>query len=300
MRAAVLTRYGEVDALELRDVAEPRPGPGEVKIRIAASSLNALDLKLIGGALKAWFPLELPAILGFDASGEVVELGAGVSGLGTGDRVFGLVRHGQAEVATAPVAALARVPQGLPLVEAAAIPLVALTGAQLVEEAVKPKRGARILVTGAVGGVGRVAVHSARRLGARVIAGVRGRQLPEARALGAEDVVALDDAAAVERLPPLDGIADTVGGETLVRLLPKLGRDGVLGSVLGEPPGAKERGITVVAISTHPDARRLAELAEDVVRGKLLLPIAARFPLSQVRDAFRRAGQGGGKVLVTL
>jgi NADPH:quinone reductase-like Zn-dependent oxidoreductase len=177
--------------------------------------------------------------------------------------------------------------------------VVGLTGAQLIEEAVKPKAGARVLVTGAVGSVGRVAVHVARTLGTRVIAGVRGRQLPEAGALGAEDVVALDDAAAVERLPALDAIADTVGGETLARLFPKLAPDGVLGSVLGAPPGAKERGISVVAISAHPDPRRLIALAEDVLRGRLIIPIAGRFPLSQVRDAFRRAQQGGGKVLVT-
>lgn len=298
MRAAVLTRYGDVAALELREVDEPRPKPGEVKLRVAASSLNAIDLKLLGGALQSWFPLKLPAILGFDASGEVVELGAGVSGLGIGDRLFGQVRHGQAEFATAPVAALARIPPGLPPVDAAAVPVVALTGAQLIEEAVKPKPGARILVTGALGGVGRVAVHVARTLGARVIAGVRARQLPEASTLGADDVVALDDAGAVERLPALDGIADTVGGETVLRLLTRLGPEGVLGSVVGEPPGAKERGIKVVAISAHPDPRRLVELAEEVVRGKLLIPIVARFPLSQIRDAFRRAQQGGGKVLV--
>jgi NADPH:quinone reductase-like Zn-dependent oxidoreductase len=299
MRAAVLTRYGDVDGLEIRDLPEPRPGPGEVKLRIAASSLNAIDLKLITGALKDWFPLKLPAILGFDASGEVLELGPGVAGFEVGDKVLGLVRHGQAEHATAPLAAVTRIPEGLSTVDAAALPLVALTGAQLVEEAVKPRPGARVLVTGALGGVGRVAVHVARSLGARVIAGVRARQLPEAGALGADDVVALDDATAVERLPTVDGIADTVGGETVVRLFPKLARDGVLGSVLGEPPGAKERGIRAVAISTHPDARRLASLAEDVVRGRLVLPIAARFPLAEIRDAFRRAHQGGGKVLVT-
>lgn len=298
MRAAVLTRYGNLDGLEVRDVDEPRPKPGEVKLRIAASSLNAIDLKLLAGALQSWFPLKLPAILGFDASGEVVELGDGVSGLAVGDRVFGQVRHGQAEFATAPVTALARLPPGLALVDAAAIPVVALTGAQLIEEAIKPKPGARVLVTGALGNVGRVAVHVARMLGVRVIAGIRARQLPEAAPLGADDVVALDDAAAVERVPTLDGIADTVGGDTVLRLLPKLAPGGVLGSVVGEPPGAKERGIKVVAINAHPDPRRLVELAEDVITGKLVIPIVARLPLSEIREAFRRAEHAGGKILV--
>jgi len=296
MRAAVLTRYGDLEGLEVRTIDEPRAGAGEVKLRIAASSLNALDLKLVTGALKQWFPLQLPAVLGFDASGEVVEMGPGASGFQVGDSVFGQVRHGLAEFATAPVGVLARIPPGLSPVDAAALPTVVLTGAQLVEEAVNTKPGARLLVTGAVGSVGRVAVYVARARGARVIAGVRGRQLGEASSLGADEVVALDDGAAVERLPALDAIADTVGGETVARLLPKLAPGGVLGTVLGAPPGAK---VTVRAIQVHPDPKRLLQLAEDVVRGKLVLPIAGRFPLAQIRDAFQRGGQGAGKVLVT-
>ena len=136
MRAAVLTRYGDVDALEVRDVPEPRVGPGKLKVRIAASSLNAIDWKIRSGALRSWFPLELPAILGFDAAGEVVELGPGVSGFRVGDRVLGQIRHGQAELALATSEQIAKVPQGLSLIDAAAIPVVALTGTQLLEEAV--------------------------------------------------------------------------------------------------------------------------------------------------------------------
>src|SRR5262249_20653692 len=87
MRATVLTRYGDVDGLEIRTVEDPRPKAGEVKLRVTAASLNAIDLKLASGVLKEFFPLKLPAILGFDASGEVAELGEGATGLSTGDRV---------------------------------------------------------------------------------------------------------------------------------------------------------------------------------------------------------------------
>jgi len=300
MKAAVLTRYGDVDALELRDVPEPRPGKGSVKIRIAASSLNPIDWKVRSGSVKAWFPVQFPAILGFDASGEVVELGPEVSGFSVGDRVLGLIRHGQAEFATAAVELLARVPAGLSLVDAAALPLVGLTGTQLMEEGVAPKRGDLVLVTGALGGVGRCAVHAARKLGVRVIAGVRGRQISEAAALGAERVVALDDAAAVRGLPSLNGIADTVGGEAVLGVLDRLAPKGTLGSVVGEPPGAKERGITVRAIQTHPDARRLAALAADLAAGELVLPVAGQYPLARVREAFQAAERGGGKVLLVV
>jgi len=301
MRAAVLSRYGDVEGLEIRDVPEPSAGPGKLKVRVAASSLNPLDLKLLSGSLKAWFPLELPAILGFDAAGEVVELGPGVSGFRVGDKVLGQIRHVQAELAIATPEQIAKVPPGLSVVDAAALPVVALTGTQLLEEAVAPAPGDVVLVTGALGSVGRYAVHAARRRKIRVIAGVRRRQLTEAAALGADQVVALDDADAVTALPRLQGIADTVGGTTVAALLPKLAPGGRLGSVVGEPPGAKERGIQVRAITTHADPARLAQLAQEVASGTVVVPIAARFPLAQVREAFRAAGQGpGGKVLLTL
>jgi len=301
MQAAVLTAYGDVDTLEVRDVPEPKPGRGELKIRVAAASINPIDLKLRSGALKAWMPLKLPAILGFDGSGEVVELGAEASGFRVGDRVLGLIRHSHAQYAVAAADVLTAVPPGLDLRDAGAVPLIALTGVQLAEEAAAPKKGDVLLVTGALGGVGRAAVYAARKLGARVIAGVRGKQVTEAEKLGADSVVALDDAAAVGRLPALDAIADTVGGEVMARLLPKLKAGGRVGSVVGEPAGAKERGLTVRAIQTHPDSKRLASLAQAVAAGELVLPIASRFPLSKVRDAHRAAEHGAaGKVLLTL
>jgi NADPH:quinone reductase-like Zn-dependent oxidoreductase len=300
MRACVLTRYGGVDALELRDMPEPKPGPGTVKVRISASSLNPIDWKVRNGSVKARLPVQFPAILGYDGSGEVVELGENASGFSVGDTVLGLIRQGEAEFATAPVDALAKVPSGLSVVDAAALPLVGLTGTQLVEEAVAPKRGDLLLVTGALGGLGRCAVHAALKLGVRVIAGVRKARVSEASALGVERVVALDDAAAVAALPMLQGIADTVGGDVVASLLPKLAKDGTLGSAVGEPPGAKERGIRVRAIHTRPDSKRLAALAADMAKGDLVLPILGRFPLAQAREAFRAAEGGHGKVLLTL
>jgi len=298
MRAAVLTRYGDVDALEVRTVDEPRPKAGEVKIRVAAASLNALDLKQLSGAVKSYFPVTFPAILGFDASGQVAELGAGVSGLAVGDPVFGQVRHGLAELATAPASVLARAPPEISLVDSAAVPVVALTGAQLVEEAIQPKPRDRVLVTGALGSVGRVAVHVARARGARVIAGVRAVRLAEAGRLGVDEVVALDDPAAIERLAPVDAIADTVGGPTVLQLVPRLRQGGVLGSVLGKPAGVPD-AVTVRAIVAHADGPRLVALAREIGTGKLVFPIAGRFPLDSIRDAFRKAATGAGKVLVT-
>ncbi|HEY2410523.1 MAG TPA: NADP-dependent oxidoreductase [Polyangiaceae bacterium] len=301
MKAVLLTGYGDVDKLEFAEVAEPRPGRGEVKVRVASTSVNPVDYKLRRGDLRAMYTLELPAILGRDVAGEVIEVGPGVKELDVGDRVLGLVQHGYAQMAVAHEEAFAKLPPEIEEAEAAVLPLVGLTGAQLIEEAVVPQPGDLVLVTGAVGSVGRVAVFAAKRCGARVIAGVRGSQRAQAEALDVERVIALDDPKDVLGLPPLDCIADTVNGKVLESVLTKLKPGGVLGSVLGEPKAAHDLDVTVHAIQVHPDAKRLAELAEAMAHGDLELPIGKRYPLHEVRAAQRAAEQhASGKVLLLV
>ena len=300
MKAIVLSAYGAVDQLGLREVPDPTVGPGEIKVRMAGASINPVDWKLRSGALRALMPLELPAILGRDCSGEVVELGAGVTTFRIGQRVAGLVNRGYAELVVAPAGAWAEVPPTLDLVDAGALPLVLLTGAQLVEEALRPHKGDCILVTGAVGSVGRAAVFAAKTLGAIVWAGVRDTQKSGAHDTRADFVVGLDDADDIDRLPLLDGIADTVGGETLVRILGRLKPGGTIASVVGEPAGATARGFVVRGALTHPDSRRLTELLRAVADGRLAIPIACKVPLAGARQAQTRAEAGaGGKVLLT-
>jgi NADPH:quinone reductase-like Zn-dependent oxidoreductase len=299
MKAVVLTAYGEVDKLVLRDVPEPEPGPSEVKVKVAAASINAVDWKLRSGALQKFMPLQLPAILGRDVSGTVVKTGPGVTGFKAGDKVLGLVHHGYAEYVVEAQEGFAQVPDGLDLRAAAALPLVVLTGAQLIEEATKPRKGELVLVTGAVGGVGRAAVYAASKLGARVIAGVRAKQKAEAQKLGAEKVVALDDEGEVSRLPELDAVADTVGGETIEKILLKIRKGGAIGSVVGEPAGAKGRDLRVKAMLAHPDSTRLRELAGAVARGELDIPVEKPFPLARASEAQELAEEGGvGKILL--
>ena len=126
------------------------------------------------------------------------------------------------------------------------------------------RKGDVVLVTGAVGSVGRVAVFVAKAAGAKVWAGVRGKQKAEAATLGADGVVALDNDADRANLPLLDGIADTMGGPTLAKLFGNMKPGGTIGSVVGEPVGAKEHGFVVRGSMTHPDAQRLRALAEAV------------------------------------
>lgn len=300
MKAVLLTGYGDVDKLEVREVPEPTAGPNEIKVRMAGAGINPIDLKIRKGALKERMPIGLPTILGRDVSGQVVEVGPGVTAFKIGARVMGLVNHGYAEFVVGPVESWVEVPAKIDLVDAAALPLVLLTGGQLIDEAVKPREGELVLVTGAAGSVGRVAVFVAKSRGARVLAGVRARQKAEAARLGADGVVALDDEAEIGKLPQLDAIADTVGGPTTEKLLAKVKPGGTVGGVVGEPPGAKERGLVARAMFAHPDAKLMARLAQAVADGKLVIPIAKKLPLSQAREAHKLAESGvGGKVILT-
>jgi len=300
MRAIVLLEFGPPSALQIRGVSDPKPGANEILVRMAGASVNPVDLKQRSGALQQYLPLVLPAVLGRDVSGIVTGVGSEVTEFALGDRVLGRVPGGgYAEMVLGPVDSWALVPPKLDLADAGALPLVVLTGAQLAEDAVDARAGETILVTGALGGVGRATVFAAKERGATVYAGVRGTQKAEATRLGADGVVAIDDDGEIAKLPALDGIADTVAGETIQRLLAKLKPGGKIGSVLGEPPGAKERGFIVKAFMTRSDPKRLGELAAEVAAGKLDIPIAKRFPLAAASAAHELAEKGvDGKVLL--
>ena len=300
MKAIQLTAYGGVGMLEVRDVPTPTPGADQIAVRMSGASVNPIDWKLRSGALASYMPLELPAILGRDASGIVTAVGSGVTAFKVGDRVLGLVNGGYAEVVVAPTSAWAEAPPELDLVEAGALPLVLLTGAQLVDEAVQPRQGDVVLVTGAVGSVGRAAVFAAKARGAQVWAGVRTSQREAAMKLDADVVLPLDDEAELAKIPPLDGIADTIGGAIVERLVGKMKDGATLGTVVGEPPSAKARGLVVRRLLAHADSKRLGELARAVAEGRLHIPIAKKMPLSNVRIAHALAeARPGGKIVLT-
>lgn len=300
MKAVVLEEYGGPEKLSYRDIPMPEFGDNEVLVKVKATSVNPVDYKLRSGALKALMPLELPAILGRDLSGEVVETGRDVKGFPRGMRVIALANGTYAEYTVAKADVLSPIPEALTFEEAAALPLVVTTGAQLIERAVRPTAGQTVLVTGALGSVGRTAVHVARKHGARVLAGVRASEKQEAARLGADGVVAIDDDAEVGKLHDLDAIADTVGGPTIERLLKAIREGGVLGSVLGEPPGAKNFNLRVEAFLAQPDASRLYQLADEAARGEFSIPIDRTLKLSEIAEAHRlaEAHQVKGKIIL--
>lgn len=300
MKAVVLHEYGGPGKLKYEEVPDPVPGESQVLVRQAATSVNPVDYKMRSGAAKNLFPVEFPGILGRDISGIVRALGPGVTGFEIGDKVMALGNRTYAELVVVKAADLARVPDDLDLVEAAALPLVTLTGEQLITRGTEIKAGQTVLVSGAVGGVGRSAVWTAKKAAAIVIAGVKKNQLEEARGIGADDVIALDDKSAMEKLGFVDAVANAVGGETAEMLIGKVKQGGVFASVLGPPGNAKMHPtVQVKPIMVVPDAAMLRTMAEDVAAKRLVIPIDRMLPLKEAAEGQAAAEKGGiGKVLL--
>jgi NADPH:quinone reductase-like Zn-dependent oxidoreductase len=299
MKAIVLKAYGDVDQLFYEEVERPQPKPGEVLVKVAAASVNPIDWKVRSGAMREIIPIQLPAILGYDLAGEVAELGAGVTSFSVGQKVLAIADHCYAEYAVVKAEVLVPMPAGLSFEQAAALALVSLTGAQLIERGIKPTSGQSVLLTGALGGVGRSAAYVAGQHGARVIAAVKPGQVAQAKLLGTSAVVSLEDDAGLAKFSNLDGFADTVGGAVAVRLFKLLRPGGIYASVVGVPSEAQGYDIRAEMVIEQPDASRLAQLAEDVTRGRLRIPVAKVFKLSEVAAAQKSAQSGAsGKVVL--
>ena len=302
MKAILLYEYGGPENLKyVDDAPEPTLTADSVMIEAAATSVNPIDWKIRSGARRKDVPLKLPAILGRDVSGVVRAVGRNVRTFKPGDRVVACTNATYAELVAVDGSIVAHLPEGLDLVDSAALPLVSLTGDQLVRLASRAQSGQSLLVTGALGSVGRAAVHTAKKLGVRVIAGVRARQLPDARSLEVSDAVAIDDDAAIAKLPMVDGVADTVGGETAAKLFAKVKSGGNFGYASALPEGMSQLNptVTITRVSARPDASKIREFADDVRDGKFLLPIGRRMALRDAPEAHALAQKGGlGKIVL--
>lgn len=303
MKAVRLYEYGGPENLKYEDnVPDPALSNNFVLVEAAAASVNPVDWKIRSGARHKDFPLTLPTILGKDVSGIVRAVGDSVRTFKVGDRVLALSDATYAELVVVEGSVLTHLPDGLDLIDAAAIPLVVLTGDQLVRLAAQAQLGQTLLVSGALGSVGRAAVHSAKKLGVRVIAGVRARQLPQAQALGVSDTVAIDDDAAIAALAKVDAIADTVGGEAAAKLFSRVKNGGNFGyaSVLPDGVAGSNPTITVIRVFARPDASKVREFADDIRDHKFVLPISRRLPLRDAGEAQVLVQKGGvsGKVLL--
>jgi NADPH:quinone reductase-like Zn-dependent oxidoreductase len=298
MKAALLTAYGDVDKFVIEDVAVPEPGPGEVLLKIEASAVNPFDLILRQGYVAAFIPLPMPAILGGDAAGTIAKLGEGVTGLKVGDRVIADFatdgRGSYAEYGVVPVTALAKLPDALSFEQGAALPKAGLMGRQAVE-ALGVKAGDRVLVSGALGSVGRAAIQYLKEIGAVPVAGVRAERLEEARQLAGEAI----DLGAPPAAPAFDYAISTAPPvvETVVANV----RDGgQVASIVQAPEGLNaDNRVTIHQLFHRTDAATLDAVAKAAATGDLVIPIAQVLPLEKVGEAQAAVAAGArGKVVL--
>jgi NADPH:quinone reductase-like Zn-dependent oxidoreductase len=301
VKAIVVHQYGGPEVLKFEEYPDPVAGPGEVLVRVAAASVNPIDCKRRAGLTKDFYPMTFPGLIGVDMSGTVVKLGPGVEDFSVGDQVFAMADNTYAELCVVKTAVLAKIPEGLDLIEAAALPLITVTGNQLVS-ATEIKAGQTVMVLGALGNVGRSAVFTAKARGATVIAGVRARQMDQAKTVGADPILATDDDVAIANLAPLDAVADAVGGKTAETFIAKVKPGGVFASVDGSPQNAASYpSVRVVPVFSKFDRNTLEFMAEAVRDGKLAIPISQKLPLRAAAQAQAAVEKGGvGKILLVV
>jgi NADPH:quinone reductase-like Zn-dependent oxidoreductase len=301
MNAVVLHEYGGPSKLKYEDFPDPKPGPGEVLVRVQAISINPIDWKMRSGAAKDRFPLTLPAILGRDVAGVVRELGPDVKGFKEGDRVFALAFGTYAELCVVKASDISLIPENMEMTTAATVPLVSLTGDQLIHRGTQAASGQTIFLSGALGSVGRIALYCATESGIKVIAGVRKKQIPEALALGAVAAIDISDDDELAKVGIVDAVADTIGGSIGIKLIAKVKPGGNFGSVVGPPANAPlHPTIHINAFMAQPSPATVVHYAEAIRDGKLKLPLDRVMPLAEAAEAHAIAEKGGiGKIVLT-
>ncbi|MCC3312429.1 NADP-dependent oxidoreductase [Nocardia africana] len=309
MKAIRFHEYGDPEVLRYEDADQPLPGPGQVRVRVAATSFNSVDGNIRAGFMQGPMPLTLPHIPGLDVAGTIDALGEGVDGWQAGDRVIGFLPFtddgAAAEYVLAPAEILAAAPASVPLADAAALPLVGLTAWQALFDHAELKPGQRILISGAGGAVGGYAVQLAKAAGASVIATGSPRSRERVEARGADEVVDHTTtevtAAVTEPIDVLLNLAPIAPAE--FEALAGLVRDGgvVVGTTVWMPAPADEaRGVRAVDVYVRSDARQLAELVARVDRRELIIDVDERVPLAELASVHARAAAGTlpGKVVV--
>lgn len=298
MKAALLLSYGGVDRFSIEDIAKPVPGAGEILIRIEASAVNPFDLMVRRGDMARLIPLALPVVLGGDCAGVVASVGSGVTEFSRGDRViadFALNGKGSyAEYGVVPVTAAALLPDNLSFEQGATLPKAGLTGRQAVD-ALGVGAGARVLVSGGLGAVGRAAIQYLKEIDAIPVAGVRPDRMEEARQL-------VDEVIDITKVPA-SGTFDhaiSTAVPVVLNLLHHVREGGQVASIVPVPEGANvSNRLRIYELYHRTDSVTLSAVAQAASRGLLNIPIAKVFPLDQVGAAHSAVAEGiQGKVVL--
>lgn len=309
MKAMRFHEYGEPAVLRLEDVEMPQPGDGEVRVRVAATSFNGVDGTIRAGRMQGPIPLQLPHIPGLDLAGTVDALGTGVTGLRVGDPVIGFLPFAAdgaaAEYVVAAASTLAPAPAGIPLADAAALPVVGLTAWQALFDHATLAAGQRILINGAGGAVGGYAVQLATGAGAEVVATGGPRSRARLTAARVDQFIDHTAGEVSEQLSaPVDVLLNLapISPEQFTVLAGRV-RDGgvVVNTTVWMPaPSDEVRGVRGVDLFVRSDARQLTELSARVARGELIVDVAERRRLDELASVHARAAEGRltGKVVI--
>lgn len=315
MKAMVIDRFGGPEVFEVRDLERPEPRSDEVLVRVVASGTNPVDAKLRQNA--SWAGLNPPLVLGYDVSGVVESVGAGVTEFKAGDEVFytpeifGNTRGSYAEYNVAPARVVAHKPPSLSHEEAAAVPLAGGTAWEAIVRRLQVRPGETVLIHGGAGGVGSFAVQMAKAAGARVLASASTRNQEVMRRLGADVVIdytrqeAAEVALAETGGRGVDAVFDTVGGELIRQSIPATRPFGRLACILtpeGTLAGLSSRNQTLFGIFLTRESERLREMSQFIEQSGARPLVDQVIPLEEVRKAHERldSGHGTGKVILRV
>jgi NADPH:quinone reductase-like Zn-dependent oxidoreductase len=301
MKAICIHQYGGLDVLSYQDLPRPVPAAGELLIRVHAAGVNPVDWKTRSGSVPWKVQIDpFPLILGWDVAGVVAAVGRNVSGFAVGDAVYGMVRFPEpagayAEYTTAPQEHVLPIPDSIGFLEAAALPLVSHTAWQAIFEAGELEKGQTVLIHGAAGGVGHVALQLAKSRGARVVGTARGRDRDYLLELGIDTHVDFEATRFEDVVRDVDVVLDTLGGEVQRRSWGVMKKGGILVSLRttsDTQENAKAHGVRAQRILVRPEAEHFARINELVEAGQLRPTIAAVFPLKEAKEAQEQLKRG--------
>jgi len=296
----------------------PDPAPHEIVIKVMSVGLNPLDLYAIAGRDFIRDRIKLPAILGNDVSGIVEKIGSDVVGLQIGDKVCGIINfpgsdgsitgHGYGEYASAPANQVIKMPAGLSFDMAAGLPVVGLAAKQALEDVGDIKEGQRVLIHGVAGGVGHMAVQIAKQHHTYVFATASSKDVAFVKSLGADEVINYQTQQFEDTAHDMDLVLDTVGGEVMRRSLDVVAPGGLMVTtrvpeLVTIEDAIKAKGVQVKIVAVQPNAKQLAELAQQVVDGKIRVNIDNAYPFEQLPQALAHLETGGavqGKLVVKV
>jgi NADPH:quinone reductase-like Zn-dependent oxidoreductase len=308
MKAIQLQEFGGPQVLQVRDIPRPTPAAGELLIRVRAAGVNPVDTGIRAGGASGLSGAVPPYVPGFDVSGVVTAIGAGVTNFGVDDEVFAMLSlrrgGGYAEYAIVKEAEAASKPSAATHEEAASIPLVALTAWQTLFEIADLQAGQTVLIHAGAGGVGSIAIQLAKWRGARVIATASAYNHDFLRELGVDIAVDYRTQRFEDFATDVDVVLDPIGGETQVRSMAILKEGGILVSIVGLTPAGRNpsRNIRVTSTLVQPNAEQLTRIGELIDAGTIRPIVNYRFPLSEAPQAHEQSEtrRSRGKIVLQI